>query len=112
VVLPGVKNGCFCRLARLAKVALMPNFDSNVRFNRRNCRLQPETASEKDLIMEQILDNLNTTPIGQVLKKIAALPELSQDKILNVRNQLTSGKYDLNDRLDIALDKVLEDLTT
>ena len=92
----------------------MLNFDSNRRFSSRNCRLKPadkNTASEKDLIMEQILNNLNTTPIGQVLKKIAALPEVSRDKILNVRHQLTNGKYDLNERLDIALDKVLEDLT-
>ena len=93
----------------------MLNFDSNLGFNNRNGRLKSaykNSASEKDLIMEQILDNLNTTPIGQVLKKIAALPEVSQDKILNVRRQLTDGKYDLNERLDIALDKVLEDLTT
>lgn len=93
----------------------MLNFDSNERFGNPNCRLRSankNAASEKDLIMEQILDNLNTTPIGQVLKKIAALPEVSQDKILNVRRQLTKGKYDVNERLDIALDKVLEDLTT
>ncbi len=92
----------------------MPNFDSNRRFAGRNNRLKPEykdAASEKDLIMEHILDNLNTTPIGQVLKKIASLPEVNRDKILNVRQQLTSGKYDLNNRLDIVLDKVLEDLT-
>ena len=62
--------------------------------------------------MEQILENINTTPIGQVLKKIALLPEVRRKKVLNVRQQLTEGKYDLNNRLDVALDKVLEDLTT
>lgn len=101
--------------ARFAKVVLMQNFDFNSRFEGRNNRIKPvhkNAASEKDLVMEQILENLNTTPIGQVLKKIATLPEVSRDKILNVRNQLTNGKYDVNDRLDIALDKVLEDLTT
>ena len=65
-----------------------------------------------DLFMEQILENLNTTPIGQVLKKIAGLPEVRRDKVLDVRNQLTGGQYDLNDRLDNTLDKVLEDLTS
>jgi hypothetical protein len=93
----------------------MQNFDLNSSFEDRNNRIKPvnkNTASEKDLVMEQILENLNTTPIGQVLKKIACLPEVSRDKILHVRNQLTNGKYELNGRLDIALDKVLEDLTT
>jgi len=62
-------------------------------------------------VMEQILDNINTTPIGQVLRKIASLPEIRREKVLDVRRQLTEGKYDLNQRLDVALDKVLEYLT-
>lgn len=70
------------------------------------------TTGDADLIMEQILDNINTTPIGQVLKKIASLPEIRRKKVLDVRRQLTDGKYELNERLDIALEKVLEDLIT
>lgn len=62
--------------------------------------------------MEQILENLDTTPIGKVLKRIAFLPEVRKQKVLDVRRQLTEGRYDLNSRLDIALDKVLEDLTS
>lgn len=68
-------------------------------------------SADDDLIMEHILENINNTPIGQVLKKIASLPEVRREKILNVRQQLTEGQYNLNERLDIALDKVLEDLT-
>ena len=92
----------------------MPNFDANGRFEGQNRQADPIKESleaDEDLIMEQILENLNTTPIGQVLKMIASLPEVRKDKILGVRQQLTEGKYDLNERLDIALDKVLEDLT-
>jgi negative regulator of flagellin synthesis FlgM len=63
-------------------------------------------------MMEQILKNITTTPIGQVLKKIASLPEVRQEKILNLRRQLTEGKYNLNERLDVVIDKVLEELTT
>ena len=92
----------------------MPEFEINSRINRRSREIIPATknsAPDDDIIMEKILENLNTTPIGQVLKKIASLPEIRQDKVLNVRRQLTNGKYDLNERLNIALDKVLEDLT-
>jgi hypothetical protein len=67
-------------------------------------------SSNDDLIMEHILENINATPIGQVLKKIASLPEVRQRKILRVRRELTEGHYDINKRLDVALDKVLEDL--
>jgi hypothetical protein len=67
-------------------------------------------TAEEDMLMEQILENINATPIGQVLKRIASLPEISREKILNVRRQITEGNYDLNERLDVALEKVLEDL--
>ena len=92
----------------------MPEFEINNRINCQNRQVIPAekvSAPDDDIIMEKILENLNTTPIGQVLKKIASLPEIRKDKVLSVRRQLTDGKYDLNERLDIALDRVLEDLT-
>jgi len=92
----------------------MPNFDFNGGFEdkeRQSCPIDKDLTPDTDSIMEQILENINTTPIGQVLKKIASLPEVRKEKVLDVRRQLTEGKYDLNERLDFALDKVLEDLT-
>jgi hypothetical protein len=93
----------------------MPSFDSNGRFEDQNRQLnsaKENLVAEQDLLMEQILENINTTPIGQVLKKIASLPEVRKEKVLDLRQQLSKGKYRLNERLDIALDRVLEDLTT
>ena len=92
----------------------MAEFDSNSRFERENHHVDPVgevLAPDEDMVMEQILDNINTTPIGQVLRKIASLPEVRKEKVLDVRRQLTEGKYDLDERLDVALDKVLEYLT-
>jgi len=97
------------------KVVEMPNINSDDHFesqNRQADSMDEETPVAEDLLMEQILENINTTPIGQVLKKIASLPEVRKEKILDVRRQLTEGKYNLNERLDVAIDKVLEDLTT
>jgi len=96
------------------KVVLMPEFEINNRFRSQKGQVNPaenKSASKEDLLMEEILENLNTTPMGQVLKRIASLPEVRKDKVLNVRRQLTDGKYELNERLNIVLDKVLEDLT-
>jgi hypothetical protein len=92
----------------------MTECDSNSRFERKNCQVDPVgevLATDKDMMMEQILDNINTTPIGQVLRKIASLPEIRKEKVLDVRRQLTEGKYNLDERLDVALEKVLEHLT-
>jgi hypothetical protein len=93
----------------------MPNFDFNDCFGDRNQQVDSVDENlvvEQDLLMERILENINATPIGQVLKKIAALPEVRREKVLNVRRQLNKGKYNLNERLNVALDRVLEELTT
>ena len=92
----------------------MPDFDCNGRFEGRDRQMDSvdgDLAPDEDLIMEQILENINNTPVGQVLKRIASLPEIRREKVLGIRQQLTEGKYNLSRRLDIALDKVLEDLT-
>lgn len=93
----------------------MPKFEINNRFKYQDDQvesIEDLSVQAEDAMMETILENLNTTPIGQVLKKIASLPEIRKDKVLDVRKKLTDGKYDLNERLNIAMDKVLEDLTS
>ncbi|MBN2018753.1 MAG: hypothetical protein JW749_00850 [Sedimentisphaerales bacterium] len=97
----------------------MPDSTRNNWFEEQQDNFDPTTDAnslfdglsiDDDLLMEQILENMNTTPIGKVLKKIAAMPEVSRKKVLRVRQQLTQGRYDLNERLDMALEKVLDDL--
>ena len=85
--------------------------DRDLNTDNNSGELSEEMLAEQDLLMEEIVNNLNNTPVGQVLKKLAALPEVRQQKVLNVRQQLTSGSYDLSERLDVILDKVLEELT-
>jgi hypothetical protein len=99
------------------KVILMPDFTRNNWLADQRFNLKPAGESvfdgliaDDDLLMEQILDNMNGTPLGQVLKKIAIMPEVRQQKVLKVRRQLTEGKYNLTERLDLALEKVLDDL--
>ncbi len=98
-----------------SKVVEMPNLGPNglrESWNHEADSVDRNLASDEDLLMEQILENINSTSIGQVLKKIASLPEARREKVLDLRRQLTEGKYNLTERLDIALDKVLEDLTS
>jgi hypothetical protein len=93
----------------------MPGVDSNSRLEGEDCQpdsMRGRLAADQDLMMEQILANINSTPIGQVLKRIASLPEVRKEKVLDLRRKITEGQYDLNERLDVAVDKVLEQLTT
>jgi hypothetical protein len=89
------------------------NFDSRFKAEKHLMNAPDDgLTADMDFMMEQILENIHTTPIGQVLRRIASLPEVRKEKVLDVRRQLTEGKYDLNERLDAAIDRVLENLTT
>lgn len=99
------------------KVIVMSDFTRNNWFADQRFNIEPasepvfdDLIADDDLLMEQILDNMNGTPLGQVLKKIAVMPEVRKQKVLKVRRQLTEGRYNLTERLDLALEKVLDDL--
>ena len=96
------------------RIAEMPEFNSkNSIYNQNidsNQNIDEQLSFDDDLLMEQIVENINSTPLGKVLKRIASLPEVNKRKVLGVRRQLTEGSYDLNERLDTALDKVLDEL--
>jgi len=93
----------------------MPDYPSSM-FSRDSDRwlnrLETDLSVDSDEVMEQILENLHHTPLGQVLKSIAALPEIRREKVLRVRRQINEGRYNLTERLDLALERVLEDLAT
>lgn len=102
-------DGFACSL--LSKVVEMPNFGSIDEFEGQNDLpdfLDESLVRDHDLLMEQILESISTTPMGGVLKRIASLPEVRRKKVLDVRRQLTEGEYDLNERVDGVLEKVLE----
>ena len=103
----------FFACSMIGLVTKMPDFtrkDSCTNQRSNSGGLFEGLTAEDDLLMEQILDNMNNTPIGKVLKTIASLPDDSRQKVLRVRKQLTEGRYDLDERLDVALEKVLDDL--
>ena len=96
------------------KVSRMPDSGSST-FGRGCDRwinpLEVDISQDEDAVMEQILENIHNTPLGRVLKRIASLPEIRREKVLRVRQEITEGRYDLTGRLDLVLDKVLEELT-
>jgi hypothetical protein len=71
-----------------------------------------DTSPDGDVLMEQILEDLSTRHQEEVLTEIASLPRTRQDKVLNIRRQLTEGTYAVADRLDVVIDRVLEVITT
>lgn len=76
---------------------------------------QNESASlwtEPDFSPKQLLKHLDTNPLGQLLQVIAALPEVRYDKIEKARQELSISEELLDARLEMALDRVFEEITT
>ena len=58
-----------------------------------------------------ILENMGSTPWEEVRKGIASSPDIRRGKVLSIRRQITEGTYGVEDRLDGAIDRVLEAIT-
>ncbi len=99
----------------MARLVEMPELQSSDQFDASDWQgggSMNRHGQERDTLMEDILENINATPIGRVLRRIGSLPEIRKGKVLNLRRQITEGTYDARDHLDAALDRVLEDFMT
>jgi len=70
-----------------------------------------DAAPNGNMMMERVLERMNTTPQEEVLKRIASLPDIRRGKVLRIRRQVTDGTYQVAGRLDEAIDRVLEAIT-
>ena len=73
--------------------------------------LEGEPSPRDDVATERILETMNTTSWEVVLKRIASLIGVRRGKVLNMRRQISQGTYNVDDRLERATDRVLEDVS-
>jgi len=95
----------------MARIAALTELQSAARRNSQDARNDQgrHASPDGDVLVEQVLEDLSTTPQEEVLKKIASLPRTRQDKVLSIRRQITGGTYEVAGRLDRVIDRVLED---
>ena len=69
-----------------------------------------ELSENQDELWDKgLLESINSTPIGQLLKVISSLPEIRREKVTDIRRQIDNGHYDIGNNLDAALDLVIEE---
>lgn len=61
-------------------------------------------------ITDDFMDNMVSTPIGKLLSMIASLPEIRGEKVNEIRSRLNTGSYNVNKKLNTAMDRILEEL--
>ena len=57
-------------------------------------------------------DKVRQRTTARLLEKVASLPKARREKILAVRFQLDAGKYSIDERLNVATDRLIENLLT
>ena len=57
-------------------------------------------------------DKVRQGTAAQVSEKIDLLPQARKEKVLAVRQKLDAGKYGINERLNVAADRLVDDFIT
>lgn len=56
-------------------------------------------------------DTVQISQVAELLGKIRDLPDIRIEKVAPIRQAIMNEKYDMDSRMDTALDRLLEDLT-
>ena len=56
-------------------------------------------------------DHVEISPLGQMLDGISRLPEIRHEKVEEIRRQIASGAYETPAKLEVALDRLLDELS-
>jgi len=63
-----------------------------------------------DVLVSQMIEQVESSPMGKLLKIISLLPEIRMEKVQHARVYMRKNDQELDQQLDQVVDKVLEDL--
>ena len=55
-------------------------------------------------------DQVEISPLGQMLDGISRLPEIRHERVEEIRRQIAAGVYETPEKLELALDRLLDEL--
>lgn len=55
-------------------------------------------------------DQVEISPLGQMLDGISRLPDIRHEKVEAIRQQIAAGVYETPAKLEIALDRLIDEL--
>lgn len=55
-------------------------------------------------------DRVEISPIARMMSEISALPDIRAERVAQVKAEIQAGTYITPEKLDIAIDRMLEDI--
>lgn len=56
-------------------------------------------------------DQVEISPLGRMLDGISQLPEIRHERVEQIRSQIAAGVYETPEKLDVALDRLLDEFS-
>jgi len=57
-----------------------------------------------------IRDELDLSDAASLIDRIAELPDIRADRVAQLRQEIASGRYESDDKLDLALERLLDEI--
>ena len=57
-----------------------------------------------------IRDELQLSPMGQLLDKVHELPDIRSDLVARIRAEIAAGTYETEEKLQVALERLLDEI--
>ena len=57
-----------------------------------------------------ISDQLDISAAGQLADRLSEIPDIRQDRVNALRSAIASGTYETDDKLNVALDRLLDEI--
>jgi negative regulator of flagellin synthesis FlgM len=67
-------------------------------------------SSQHPLGAGAAIDTVDISDTGRVLEMAAQLPEIRSDRVEQLRAQISQGAYETSDKLDLALERLLDEI--
>ncbi len=58
----------------------------------------------------QITDEVNLSEAAQLVGQVNQLPEMREDRVAAVRQQIAAGTYETSDKLNAAVERLLDEI--
>jgi negative regulator of flagellin synthesis FlgM len=67
----------------------------------------PQSPSVRDSLN---VDQLDISPEADMVSRTRDIPDIRQERVDSIRQQIAAGTYDSNEKLDIALSRLLDEI--
>jgi negative regulator of flagellin synthesis FlgM len=67
---------------------------------------KPATPAEGTAIKDEV----NISDAARFIEQAAQVPEMRQDRVNSIRQQIADGTYETQDKFDVAVDRLLDEI--